>query len=294
MLEFGIPARMPVPPLARNAFQPCTYEHVDFTLDFQAARRYYLKSVYVDALDPDDNAIMSKENNTAPTASLTPEARQATYPKPRNPLKRLYNWVLHWADTPYGVPALFILSFAESSFFPIPPDVLLLALALGAPRKSFKFALVCSVGGICGAVLGYAIGYGFWNALGQPILSALAVSPGEIEKVKTAIHANQFIGVWLSGFSPIPYKVFTILSGAYGAELSRDSGLPMFSTAFWTMMAASVCGRPLRFFFVGALVYKFGKPIGAFIHKNINWITLVFGLGIVAGFVAIKYLHFLG
>jgi len=236
---------------------------------------------------------MPDSDKTAATVAAE-RKKMPSRPKPRNPLKRLYNWVLHWAETPYGVPALFFISFAESSFFPIPPDVLLIALGLAIPKKSFRYALVCSAGGIMGAVLGYTIGYAFWSALGLPILTYLQVSGETIKQVRETIRQNQFLGVWLSGFTPIPYKVFTILSGAYGAEVTRNSGAPMFSGAFWTMMAASICGRPLRFFFVGALVYKFGKPIGAFIHKYFNWITLIFGISIVGGFVAIKYLNLAG
>jgi membrane protein YqaA with SNARE-associated domain len=224
---------------------------------------------------------------TAPAGDKKPPA----YPKPRNPLKRLYNWVLHWAETPYGVPALFFISFAESSFFPIPPDVLLIALGLAIPRKSYKFALVCSVGGICGAVLGYIIGYACWGAIGQPILAFYQVAPETMKGVTDTFRYNQFLGVWLSGFTPIPYKVFTIISGAFGQEVSKETGAGMFSGVFWTMMFASACGRPLRFFFVGALMHRFGKPIGAFIHKYFNLITLIFGIGIVGGFLAIKYLH---
>ena len=78
-------------------------------------------------------------------------------------LRRLYNWVIHWADTPYSVPALFLVAFIESSFFPIPPDVLLMALALGRPSKAFYFALICSLGSVMGGMFGYAIGYSLWN-----------------------------------------------------------------------------------------------------------------------------------
>jgi membrane protein YqaA with SNARE-associated domain len=208
-----------------------------------------------------------------------------SYPKPRNPLRRLYNWVLHWADTPYGVPALFVLAFAESSFFPIPPDVLLLALALSIPSKAFRYALICSAGSVMGAVLGYVIGYGLWDAVGMHIVNFYNLQK-ELAIVTKNFETNEFVYVWLAGFTPIPYKVFTIASGVF----EREGGGRMFSGGFWTMLLASACSRPLRFFFVGGLIWKFGKPIGAFIHKYFNLVTLALGVLAVLGFLAIKFL----
>lgn len=208
-----------------------------------------------------------------------------SYPKPRNPLKRLYNWVLHWAETPYGVPALFVLAFAESSFFPIPPDVLLVALALCIPAKAFRYALICSVGSVAGAVLGYVIGYGLWDVVGVHIVDFYKLQ-AEFAAVTKNFEVNEFLYVWIAGFTPIPYKVFTIASGVF----EREGGGGLFSGGFWTMMAASVCSRPLRFFLVGGLIWKFGKPIGAFIHKYFNLVTIALGALAVIGFVAMKFL----
>jgi len=209
-----------------------------------------------------------------------------SYPKSRNPLKRLYNWVLHWADTPYGVPALFLLAFAESSFFPIPPDVLLVALALSIPAKAFRYALICSVGSVAGAVLGYVIGYSLWDAVGQSIVQFYDPDHKVFNQIIGYYEGNAFLWVWLAGFTPIPYKVFTIASGVF----EQGSGNAIFSRGFRVMMLASACSRPLRFFLVGGLIWKFGKPVGAFIHKYFNLVTVILAVLGVGGFLALKYL----
>lgn len=207
-----------------------------------------------------------------------------SYPKPRNPLRRLYNWVLHWAETPYGVPALFILAFVESSFFPIPPDILLIALALSIPAKAFRYALVCTAGSLTGAVLGYTIGFQFWSLVGEGIVRFYNAQP-EIDKVMGYYEQNAFLWVWLAGFTPIPYKVFTIAAGIF----ERERGLGMFARGFWIMMGASACSRTLRFFLVGGLIWKFGKPIAAFIHKYFNLMTIILAVLILLGVVVMKY-----
>ena len=126
--------------------------------------------------------------------------------------RRLYNWTLHWAHTPYGSVALFALAFCESSFFPIPPDVLLMALALSLPKKSFKYAAICSVGSVLGGCFGYFIGYQFFEHIGLPILNLYGVMD-KFNYVKDTYNANAFTAVAISGFTPIPYKVFTIAAG---------------------------------------------------------------------------------
>jgi len=221
----------------------------------------------------------------AAAAVAAEQKKLHSYPKSRNPLKRLYNWVLHWADTPYGVPALFLLAFAESSFFPIPPDVLLVALALSIPAKAFRYALICSVGSVAGAVLGYVIGYSLWDLVGIHIVNFYKLQ-AELASVTKNFETNEFLYVWLAGFTPIPYKVFTIASGVF----EREGGGRMFSGGFWTMMFASACSRPLRFFLVGGLIWKFGKPVGAFIHKYFNLVTVILAVLGVGGFLALKYL----
>ena len=136
-------------------------------------------------------------------------------------IRRLYDWVLHWAHTPYGMPALFFLSLAESSFFPIPPDVLLIALAVSVPARSFRFALVCATGSVIGGTLGYLIGMNLWYAA-DGAYSAFAnlfftYIPGfsyeGFDKVKEMYNSNAFLAVFTAGFTPIPYKIFTIAGG---------------------------------------------------------------------------------
>lgn len=193
-------------------------------------------------------------------------------------LKRLYQWVLHWADTPYGVPALFMLAFAESSFFPIPPDVLLIALALSKPRRSLRYAAVCSVGSVLGGMLGYGIGYFFQETVGQPIINFYHAQAA-FAKVQGFYQQNAFFYILAAAFTPIPYKVFTIAGG-------------ICQIGFWQdMVLGSLIGRSLRFFLVAGLFYFFGPPIKQFIDRYFELLTVLFGILLIGGFLAIKYLH---
>jgi membrane protein YqaA with SNARE-associated domain len=192
------------------------------------------------------------------------------------PLRRLYDWVLHWAETPYGTPALFLLAFAESSFFPVPPDVLLMALGLSIPRKAFRYATICAAGSVLGGMLGYAIGYFGYEAIGRPIIDFY-----HGQAVMAAIEAQYaqygFWGVLVAAITPIPYKVFTISSG-------------FFRFQFMAFLAASVIGRSFRFFLVAGLIYFFGPPIKGFIDRYFNILTVVFMVLLVGGFILLKYL----
>ncbi len=126
-------------------------------------------------------------------------------------LRRLYDWVLHWAQTPYGAPALFFLAFAESSFFPIPPDVLLLALCIALPARSLRFALIASAGSVIGGVVGYGIGLGLWGALqGYFFMYVPGFTEEVFAKVQDLFSRYDFWTVFTAGFTPIPYKVITI------------------------------------------------------------------------------------
>lgn len=190
--------------------------------------------------------------------------------------KRLYDWVLHWAETPYAMPALFVLAFCESSFFPIPPDVLLIALAISIPKRSFRYALACSVASVLGGALGYLIGYKFMELAGIPILEFYGYMDQFI-RLKELFQAYDFWVVGMAGFTPIPYKVFTITSGACSIDFLR-------------FMIASVVSRSARFFLVATLIFFFGEPIKGFIDKYFNLLSIVFFALIVLGFVVIKYL----
>ena len=191
-------------------------------------------------------------------------------------VRRLYDWVLHWAETPYSTWALFILAFAESSFFPIAPDVLLIALAVAKPGKAFRYALVASLGSVLGGGLGYLIGYEFMTSVGQKIVHFY----GFEEKVAHIEKLYQQYDAWavgIAGFTPIPYKVFTIAAG-------------MFRIDFWVFIAASAVSRSARFFLVGALIYKFGPSIQRFIDRYFNILAVAFTILLIAGFVAIRYI----
>jgi membrane protein YqaA with SNARE-associated domain len=201
-----------------------------------------------------------------------------------NWLKRLYDWVLSWAKTPYGPIALFILAFAESVFFPIPPDVLLIALALGVTAKAFRFALICTIGSVSGAFLGYAIGHFAWIGVDGEFTGFANFFfnniPGFTIKlfgnIKALFNQWDFWVIFTAGFTPIPYKVFTVTAGVF------DLNLLMF-------FIASVISRGARFFLVAYLIWKFGPNIKRFIDKYFNLIALGFTVLLIGGFVVIKY-----
>ena len=191
-------------------------------------------------------------------------------------IRRLYDWVLHWADTPHGMTALFLLSFAESSFFPIPPDPLLVALCLGAAKRSMRFAAVATVASVAGGIAGYAIGAGAWQLVGPWFFSYVpGVTPEAFAKVQGLYDQYDFWAVFLAGLTPIPYKVFTLSSG-------------VFEINFGVFVVASALSRGLRFFAVAALIYRFGPPIARFIDKYFDLLAIAFGVLLVAGFVVVK------
>lgn len=210
--------------------------------------------------------------------TTTPPEPVATPPARPNPIKRLYNWVLHWADTPYGVPALFALSFVESSFFPIPPDVLLIALCMGAPQKAFKFAGWCAVASVLGGIGGYYIGY-LAEPVGRWIIFDLLHYGSAWDKVAELYGHNAFLAILAAAFTPIPYKVFTIAAGVFHEQV------PLL-----TLIGASIIGRTGRFMLVAGTIFFFGPPVKRLLDKYLEWAALgLFCLG-VAGFLAIKYL----
>ena len=190
-------------------------------------------------------------------------------------LRRLYDWVLHWAKTPYGTWALFLLAFCESSFFPIPPDVLLIALAVALPKKAFKYALVCSVGSLLGGCLGYLIGWQFMVDLGDGIIRFYGLQD-KYEYIRRLYVTYDAWAVGIAGLTPIPYKVFTITAGA-------------FRINFMVFLVASAVSRSARFFLVGGLIYLFGPKIQSFIDRYFNTLVVVFVILLILGFVVIKY-----
>jgi membrane protein YqaA with SNARE-associated domain len=193
------------------------------------------------------------------------------------PVRRLYDWVLHWADTPYGTPALVVLAFAESSFFPIPPDPLLLALCLGAPRRAFRFAAMVTAASVLGGIVGYGIGALGWQVLADAFFRWVpGVTPEAFAQVQALYDQWDFWAVFMAGLTPIPYKLFTIAAGVFAIEL------PNF-------IVASTLSRGLRFFAVAALIYHFGRPVARFIDRYFNLLTWIFVVALILGFVIVKY-----
>lgn len=193
-----------------------------------------------------------------------------------NIIKKIYDWVLHWAKTPYAVPALFMLAFAESSFFPVPPDVLLIALAISVPQKSFKYAAICTIGSVLGGVLGYGIGLYGYDMLGRPIVEFYH-GQEIMNMIKLQYDQHGFFGILIAAITPIPYKVFTIASG-------------VFEFDFWSFFAASILGRSTRFFIVAGLIWKFGPAIRDFIEKYFNYLSIAFMILLIGGFFIIKFI----
>ncbi len=191
-------------------------------------------------------------------------------------LRRLYDWVLHWAETPYGTPALFLLAFCESSFFPVPPDILLIALAVGLPKKSLKYALVCSAGSLLGGCFGYLIGWEFMAAIGDTIIQFYGLA-GKYSYVRDLYARYDAWIIGVAGFTPIPYKVFTITAGA-------------FKINFIVFFIASLVSRSARFFLIGGLIYKFGAAIQQFIDRYFNLLVIVFTLLLILGFGVVKWI----
>ena len=193
-------------------------------------------------------------------------------------IRSLYDWTLSWADSPYGLLALAAMAFAESSFFPIPPDVLLIALCLGSRKQWMKFALVCSAASLVGGIAGYGIGWGVWAMVDQFFFDYVpGFTPETFEQVSTLYDKYNFWIVFVAAFTPIPYKVITITAGVCGINF------PMF-------LIASTVGRSARFFLVSFLLYHFGEPIKDFIDKRFNLLTVVAALVLLGGFGVLKLL----
>lgn len=195
-----------------------------------------------------------------------------------NIVKRLYDWMLSWGNSRWGAWALFFFALAESSFFPIPPDVLLIALCLGVTSKSFRYALTCLSGSIVGAMIGYAIGFFLWqNSAGE--YTALAnwffahvFSVESFTNVGALYDKYNFWIVFTAGFTPLPYKIFTISGG-------------LFHINFVMFVVASIVSRGLRFFLIAALIWKFGAPIKVFIDKYFNLLAILFTVLLVGSFI---------
>jgi membrane protein YqaA with SNARE-associated domain len=194
--------------------------------------------------------------------------------KPATWHRRLYHWVLSWSEHPQATWALFALAFAESSFFPIPPDILLIALCLGRPDRSLWYALVTTVGSVTGGLGGYWIGSSVFDALGRPILEFYGLMD-RYGDVQTLYRQYDVWAVGIAGLTPIPYKVFTVTAGAFKISL------PGF-------LVASVVGRGLRFGLVAAVLRIWGEPAREFLDRHLGILTIVFAVLLVGGFLLVR------
>ena len=191
-------------------------------------------------------------------------------------LRRLYDWVIRLAGSPQAIPAMGVVAFAESSFFPIPPDVMLIPMVLANRTKAFRIALVCTVCSVLGGLLGYAIGFYFFETVGAWLVKTYGLQSG----LGSFRHGFAEYGIWIiliKGLTPIPYKLVTIASGAAHFDL-------------FTFVWASIVTRGARFFIVAALLWKYGESIRAFIEKRLTLVTWLFLIALVGGFVAFRYL----
>jgi len=192
------------------------------------------------------------------------------------PIRRLYDWVLSFSDRPGGSWALFGFSFAESSFFPIPPDPLLVALALGKPKRALWFATVCALGSVLGGLTGYAIGWGIWQMVDQFFYTYVpGVTPDAFVSVQQLYARWDFWAIFAAGFTPIPYKVFTLSAGVFNISLA-------------IFLFASTISRSARFFMVAGLIYFYGPPIQGFIDKHFDRLAWLFLILLIGGFVVVK------
>ncbi len=193
----------------------------------------------------------------------------------KNPLRKLYYWVLHWAYTPYGGLALILTAFSESSFFPIAPDVLLIPLSLSRPRRAMWYAVLCSVFSVLGGMLGYAIGLWLMDTIGVKLLEFYGAME-QFQKISSLYNQYSGLAVATAGFTPIPYKVFTIAAGACRIN-------------FAIFIVASALSRSARFFIVAGLMAIFGEKIKGLIEKYFNLFTIAFVILLLAGFLIVKY-----
>lgn len=189
-------------------------------------------------------------------------------------LQRIYLRCLKWIQTPAGIWVLFFIAVAESSFFPIPPDVFLIALCISLPAKSFRYASVCAVGSVLGGMLGYGLGLGFMDTVGVRILDWYGLHD-KYQTVQDLYRSYDAWAVGAAGFTPLPYKLFTITAGA-------------FKINFAVFVAMSILSRSARFFLIAWLIHAFGPRVQHFILRYFNLLTIVFLILLIGGFILIK------
>jgi membrane protein YqaA with SNARE-associated domain len=191
-------------------------------------------------------------------------------------MRRLYDWMMRLAASKRAPWALALVSFIESSFFPIPPDVMLIPMVLSRREQAWWYATIATVASVFGGLLGYAIGYFFYDAIGLPILKFYGREHA-LDSFISFVHAYGVPAVIIKGMTPIPFKVVTIAAGVAKMDLAAFIG-------------ASIIARAMRFYLVAGLLYFFGEPIREFIERRLVLVTTVFVVVLVGGFVAIRYL----
>jgi membrane protein YqaA with SNARE-associated domain len=199
-------------------------------------------------------------------------------------MKKIYNWILNWANSPYASIALFIMGFIESIFFPVPADILLIVLVLGYRKKAFKYALYCTLGSVSGALIGYSLGHFLWvDSIGEFTWFANlffnnipGFSAEMFYRIKEMFLDWDFWIIIIAGLTPIPFKVFTISAGVL------DQNLFIF-------ILASLISRGTRYFLLTFLLWKYGSPIKAFIDRYFNVIALSFSVCVVGFILIIKF-----
>jgi len=195
--------------------------------------------------------------------------------KPFTWVRSLYDWVVGLSERPNAVRTLFVIAFAESSFFPIPPDVLLIPLAIGNPRRALRFAALCTAGSSLGALLGYFLGLEFYEVIGQRIVAFYSVGE-QYERVQALYQQWDVVAIALAGFTPIPFKIFTITAGVFKINLL-------------TFTIVVVLSRGARFFLLGGLIWRFGPSIRNFVDRYFNFLVILFSILLVGGFFIVKY-----
>jgi len=191
-------------------------------------------------------------------------------------IRRLYDWTLSLAHSPYALWALACVSFIESSFFPIPPDLMMIPMIIATPHRAFRIAAVATVASVIGGMFGYAIGMFAFEAIGEPILASLGKAHA-MEEFSTQFNDYGFWAVLIAGLTPFPYKVITIMSGWTAMPIG-------------TFFVTSIIARALRFFIIAALLWKFGAPIRNFIEKRLGLMFTLFCVVLVGGFLFVRYL----
>lgn len=191
-------------------------------------------------------------------------------------IKKLYGWTIHWTRTKQAPYALFGIAFMESSFFPIPPDVLLIAMTIANRNKWIRYALIATIGSVLGSLLGYLIGWSFYETIGKPIVNLYNMQ-ATVALLGQKYAENAFFVVFTAAFTPIPYKAITITAG-------------LFKIAIPVLIIASIIGRAGRFFMVTGAIRLFGKKIEAVIEKYFDILSLLFIALLVGGFFLLKYI----